>query len=237
MRKCNRCGRHLDLEDYPKNKTCKDGHAGVCKRCKYIARREKFGFKHAVCMLEKSCRICLEIKSLSVFCEKKNTFDGRDTRCNKCRYEYRDKEKAHKRQKEYIARKKLDKKYVDQVREKDRIRAKERRKDPVVRIGKRVSEMMRRALNGTKANKSTWDIVDYSPEELKIHLEKQFTVNMTWERFLSGDIHIDHIIPQSSFNFSSFNDKEFKDCWNISNLQPLWAKDNISKSNKMMHLI
>ena len=188
-------------------------------------------------MLEKSCRICLEENVLSAFCKKKNTFDGRETRCNKCRYEARDKEKIYKRQKEYITTKRLDKKYIAQAREKDRLRAKERRKDPVVRIGKRIGEMMRRSLNGTKANKSTWDIVDYSPVELKQHLEKQFTTDMTWEIFLNGDIHIDHIIPQSAFNFESFKDKEFMSCWQLSNLQPLWAKDNIKKSNKITHLI
>ena len=73
------------------------------------------------------------------------------------------------------------------------------------------------------------DILGYSKEELKNHLEKQFTKDMTWEAFRNGDIHIDHIKPQSLFNLKDIND--VKKCWSLSNLQPLWARDNIKKSN------
>lgn len=74
------------------------------------------------------------------------------------------------------------------------------------------------------------DILGYSKEELKTHLEKQFTKDMTWKAFRNGDIHIDHIKPQSLFNLKDIND--VKECWSLNNLQPLWAKDNIAKSNK-----
>ena len=74
------------------------------------------------------------------------------------------------------------------------------------------------------------DILGYSKEELKNHLEKQFTKDMTWQAFRNGDIHIDHIKPQSLFNLKDIND--VKECWSLNNLQPLWAKDNIAKSNK-----
>lgn len=74
------------------------------------------------------------------------------------------------------------------------------------------------------------DILGYSKEELKNHLEKQFTKDMTWKAFRNGDIHIDHIKPQSLFNLKDIND--IKECWSLNNLQPLWAKDNIVKSNK-----
>lgn len=74
------------------------------------------------------------------------------------------------------------------------------------------------------------NILGYSKEELKNHLEKQFTKDMTWQAFRNGDIHIDHIKPQSLFNLKDIND--IKECWSLNNLQPLWAKDNIAKSNK-----
>ncbi len=66
---------------------------------------------------------------------------------------------------------------------------------------------------------------------LRDHLESLFTNGMTWENY--GKWHIDHIIPKSFFEFSSPNDVEFKMCWRLDNLQPLWAKDNIIKSNKL----
>lgn len=74
------------------------------------------------------------------------------------------------------------------------------------------------------------DILGYTKEELKNHLEKQFTNDMSWKDFRSGKIHIDHIKPQSLFNLKDIND--IKECWSLDNLQPLWAKDNIRKSNK-----
>ena len=74
------------------------------------------------------------------------------------------------------------------------------------------------------------NILGYSKEELKNHLEKQFTKDMTWKAFRNGDIHIDHIKPQSLFDLKDIND--VKECWSLKNLQPLWAKDNIAKSNK-----
>jgi len=45
-----------------------------------------------------------------------------------------------------------------------------------------------------------------------------------------GEWHIDHIRPCSSFNF--INEEEQKACFHYSNLQPLWAEDNIKKSDK-----
>jgi len=74
------------------------------------------------------------------------------------------------------------------------------------------------------------DILGYTKEELKNHLEKQFTNDMSWKDFRNGKIHIDHIKPQSLFNLKDIND--IKECWSLDNLQPLWAKDNIRKSNK-----
>lgn len=62
--------------------------------------------------------------------------------------------------------------------------------------------------------------------ELKMHLEKQFTEGMSWEN--QGKWHIDHIIPLSS---AQTEEDMYKLC-HYTNLQPLWARDNISKGAK-----
>ncbi len=49
-----------------------------------------------------------------------------------------------------------------------------------------------------------------------------------------GAWHIDHIIPKSSFSFQNNTDQGFKKCWALSNLQPLWAIDNIRKGSKIL---
>ena len=91
---------------------------------------------------------------------------------------------------------------------------------------------MRKSLNGIKESKSWESLVNYSLEELKCHLENQFSEGMSWENY--GKWHIDHILPVSSFNIQDLNDDNFRKCWSLDNLQPMWAEENIKKSNKIL---
>ena len=77
-----------------------------------------------------------------------------------------------------------------------------------------------------------FDILKYSPEELVVHLENQFTEGMEWDNY--GEWHVDHRLPITSFNFREVGDNEFMRCWELNNLQPMWGDENISKSNKIM---
>lgn len=81
-----------------------------------------------------------------------------------------------------------------------------------------------------------WEIlVDYTLLELKLHLENQFKDDMSWDNY--GKWHIDHIRPIVSFNIIGYDCDDFKECWSLKNLQPLWASDNISKGAKYMEVI
>ena len=77
-----------------------------------------------------------------------------------------------------------------------------------------------------------FDILRYSPEELVVHLENQFTEGMEWDNY--GEWHVDHRLPITSFKFQEVGDNEFMRCWELNNLQPMWGDENISKSNKIM---
>jgi 5-methylcytosine-specific restriction endonuclease McrA len=57
--------------------------------------------------------------------------------------------------------------------------------------------------------------------------------NMSWDKFMTEEIHIDHIIPRAYFYYESEEDQDFKDCWALSNLRLAWAKDNLHKQDKM----
>jgi transcription termination factor NusB len=83
-----------------------------------------------------------------------------------------------------------------------------------------------------KKDNKYFESLGYTIEDLKQHIESLFKPNMSWENY--GDWHIDHIIPQSKFNYTSLNDLEFKDCWGLHNLQPLWSHDNLSKNNRIV---
>lgn len=87
------------------------------------------------------------------------------------------------------------------------------------------------AVKNGKSNKVE-QVLGFTIKEFRERFEQQFTNGMTWEKFNSGDIHIDHITPKSWFSYTSVNDLSFKKCWSLQNLQPLWAKDNLTKSNK-----
>jgi hypothetical protein len=80
----------------------------------------------------------------------------------------------------------------------------------------------------TKASSS---LLGCTVEELKTHIENQFEDGMTWENWAHDGWHLDHIIPCSSFDLTK--KKEQKKCFHYTNLQPLWAEDNLSKSSKL----
>lgn len=67
-----------------------------------------------------------------------------------------------------------------------------------------------------------------SISEFKIHLENQFQEGMSWENY--GEWHIDHIRPLSSFDLS--DREQLLVACHYTNLQPLWAADNLSKADK-----
>ena len=79
-----------------------------------------------------------------------------------------------------------------------------------------------------------WELLlGYTVGDLMKHLESKFQKDMSWDNYGRNGWHIDHIIPKSLWKFSNFNDREFKQCWSLANLQPLWAHDNLSKGNRI----
>jgi len=98
--------------------------------------------------------------------------------------------------------------------------------DPKYKLNHRMRCAVRQCLNGNKDG--PWKgLVGYSVDELKRHLEKLFQPGMTWENM--GEWHIDHKTPISVFNFTKPEHLDFKRCWALKNLQPMWAEENLSK--------
>lgn len=100
-------------------------------------------------------------------------------------------------------------------------------------VRNRMSRRMRHALSGRNLSKEwthIFQLLGYSVDDLIKHLESKFDKNMTWDNM--GEWHIDHVIPDSWFNYSSIGDESFKKCWALDNLQPMWKVENLSKNNR-----
>ncbi|MCW1431399.1 hypothetical protein [Novosphingobium sp. JCM 18896] len=106
-----------------------------------------------------------------------------------------------------------------------------RRADPKFRIDNRMSVNIGAALKGRKAGRRWESLVGYTLDDLVAHLEALFLPGMTWDNI--GEWHIDHVRPKSSFSYLSPDEAEFRECWSMANLQPLWASDNLSKHTKL----
>jgi hypothetical protein len=95
----------------------------------------------------------------------------------------------------------------------------------------RLRTRLRQALKGAGVKKSskTFDLIGCTIQELVAHLESQFQPGMTWEN--RSEWHIDHIRPCASFDLS--DPAQQRACFHWSNLQPLWAADNLAKGDKV----
>lgn len=96
--------------------------------------------------------------------------------------------------------------------------------DPLFRLTKNTRKMVSRYMLGEKS-KRTQEIIGCSYEELKIHIENQFTEGMSWDNYGMNGWHVDHIKPLAMAN----NEEEIIASNHYTNLQPMWALDNLKK--------
>jgi hypothetical protein len=102
-----------------------------------------------------------------------------------------------------------------------------RKKDPIYKLGLALRSRLNNAIRNNQKKGSAVRDLGCSIAELKQHLESLFQPGMTWENWTFKGWHIDHIIPLSAFDLTD-REQLLKAC-HYTNLQPLWAKDNLSK--------
>lgn len=126
---------------------------------------------------------------------------------------------------------------LEQARASEARRHRERRaSDPIYRMRGRISVRLASMLSG-KAGRGTEELLGYTMQELRGHIERQFQRGMTWDAFARGEIEIDHIIPVSRFKIVSVDDPNLRVCWGLANLRPLWKAENRAKSDKVLTLL
>ncbi len=205
-------------------------------------------------ILEKRCTRCGEIKNVSEFSGKKKL----ECRCKVCaradakayRIANQDKVKESQKVYRYINRDRRNeqrrawyktnrskalaycKKWNKANREWHNNRQKELRKNDLkIRLNINMGNSIRKSIRSGKGKEHWEGIVGYTIENLKRHLEKKFKQGMSWENY--GKWHIDHIVPISVWNFETPEHEDFKRCWALKNLQPLWAEENLKKRAKL----
>jgi hypothetical protein len=197
-----------------------------------------------LCPLKK-CSLCKEEKPATseYFFKKKESKDGLRYRCKSCtailhkNYREKNKEKIAFRNKKYQENNKGKiTKYLIEYRDRNRrkiteqVRSYERKRrklDSEFRIVQNLRRRVNHFLKGARSA-STLELLGCNVEYLKRHLGSQFTIGMTWDNY--GEWHIDHIRPCTPFDLSDPDQQ--KQCFHYSNLQPMWAVENLSKGCK-----
>lgn len=108
---------------------------------------------------------------------------------------------------------------------------KRRQADPQHRLSNTISRAVNKTLKSGKGGYSWEQLVGYTLSDVIRHIEKLFLPGMAWDN--RGAWHIDHIMPIAAFEFTTASDSQFKQCWALENLQPLWALDNMRKRDKL----
>ena len=95
-------------------------------------------------------------------------------------------------------------------------------------LRRRINEILTK--KATKKRQHTIQLVGCTFQELCDYLELRFQKGMTWENYGRNGWHVDHVKPLSLFDLTT--EEEQRKAFHYTNLQPLWAKDNLRKSNK-----
>lgn len=209
LKVCSVCKCKLSLDHFYMNKRCSDGYDCQCKNCKknYVSSE-----RGRLLRRERNKRWRTSEKGKVVY--------------RKINDEYRRSEKGKKSNEKSRKRRNLLGKSSLYYKEK-------RISDINYKISSNLRGRLLTALKNNQKSGHTLDLLGCSIDELKAHLEMQFEPGMTWDNLGKGEgkWQIDHIIPCSYFDLTKEENQRI--CFNYRNLQPLWAKDNLEKSNSV----
>mgnify|MGYP006407583947 CR=1 FL=1 len=216
MKKCIKCKIEKELIEFTNRKDSKDGFYNECRLC-----QKEYDKKHYKANKEKRKEQMKEYNKVNkeIIQEYKKEY-----------YESNKKFLTEYAKEYYKANKEKMKEYSEANKGRKNKLAIERKKvDPLFKLSSNLRTRTWYAFKrkGYNKNTKTQEMLGVDWEVCKSHIERQFTKGMSWDN--SGDWHIDHIIPLSSAN----TEEELKKLCHYSNLQPLWAVDNLMKSAKI----
>jgi hypothetical protein len=214
----------------------------ICKGCNKIKTIEEFSKSNRKDGLQTQCKECnkqyrniykkeIKLKMQNYYQknkdglskQKKNYYQNNKTKLKeKMRIYYiNHKSKLNEKMKEYHIK---NKKIINNRQNK--YCSNKLKTDINFKIKHYLRRRLNNALRGRSKSAKTIQLLGCNIDQLKNHLESQFTEGMSWLNY--GKWHIDHIKPCASFDLSK--PKEQRKCFNYINLQPLWAEDNLRKN-------
>lgn len=107
-----------------------------------------------------------------------------------------------------------------------------RRTRPYEKLASSIRGRINYLLKGGYKSAKTEELLGITVKELKLYLEKKFVPGMTWKNYGFYGWHADHIIPLSKFDLTKL--EEQKKAFHYTNLQPLWAGENLRKHAKVL---
>lgn len=226
---CSVCKIEKPLEEFSKDKRKKSGRGSWCKLCTNI-HHKKYRSEH------KEEEIAYRKANAERFKSYWHEYSKKWRTKNRAYYlNYKKEYYKNNKEKHLEYDKKWKKEHPDNVKiycdksNKKRISHPKGKLNNSIRVG--IYDSLQK---GSKSNRHWEELVGYTLEQLQKHIEKQFVVGMTWENYGKHGWHIDHIIPISAFNFETPEDIDFRRCWSLNNLRPLWATDNLKKHDKLI---
>ncbi len=221
MKTCTKCSiEKVDTKfDYQRN---------VCQDCRNAKRRQRIMPRYEVAVTEKCCRKCKTFKPAGIFNRNSRVSDGLSIYCIDCtaeksRKDYlKNPERLKKNAKARYEKLKGTEAINGPARERQRLRSKT---NPKYKLSRLLRNRLYYALQKKSWKKNTKfsEYIGCDLQQLKSHIEKQFTLGMSWEN--QGEWHLDHIIPLESAK----NEIELYELCHYTNIQPLWGFDNLSK--------
>ena len=224
---CRTCGEEKLIELFYRNKKSKDGRLNECGSCNKEKSLE-YGRTHSERKKEIS----------------KKWYQENSDKVKEQRKEYRPRARELSKQR-YAKDPEFRQRFVDGSRayranpeNKEKIKEtrarikKKKMEDPKFRITMNLRRRMNTVLTNYTKDSSTIKLVGCTWDELRAHIEHQFTKGMSWENYGRYGWHLDHIKGCAQFDLSDPNQQ--KECFHYTNLQPLWWQDNLRKGDMSM---
>ena len=202
----------------------------IIKEDKIINDAEKSNMKY--------CYTCLRTLDKSSFSKHKISKDGLNTICKECKNEVT--RKYNKDNITDITEKKIvyRKNNWDYILGRQKKYTKKRKnEDPIYKLSLNIRVRVKTYFKckgiSHKLSKSTQEMIGCSPQELREHIENKFVDGMSWDNYGTYGWHLDHIIPLASANTK----EEIIKLNHYTNLQPLWALDNLKKGARIIESV